>query len=170
MDPFTIAAGIGAVGKLLGGITGLFGGNAQAALHNRNALMDAQQAGVDSSISWQQGEGVAAEGAVRAAANGGGLVGSSMGVITNLSQQAMYNARAQIYRGQVASQGELYQAAVAKNQGQRALIGGVVGAASSVAGGFLQSSIESRYITAQNASHGEAAFNFGNSPVTGGAY
>ena len=168
--PFIIEAGISALGKLLGGITGMFSSKAEAAVHERNALMASQQAGVNSEIAYQQGEGVAAEGAVRAAANGGGLVGSSLGVITNLSQQAMFNARAQIYRGQVASQGELYQAAVAKNQGQRALIGGVVGAASSVAGGFLQSSIESRYITAQNASHGEAAFNFGNSPVTGGAY
>ena len=141
MDPFTIAAGIGAFGSIFKGLSGLFGGNAEAKVHENNAITDLRQAGVNSDIALTQGNTVAAHGAVAAAANGGGLVGSSMGVIQNISQMAMFNARQQIYRGQTAAQAERYAGAVAQAQGVQQLIGGIVGAGSSLAGGFMQSAL-----------------------------
>ncbi len=78
---------------------------------------------------------MAAKAATQAAANGGGFTGSSLGVIQNLSQRAMFNARAQVYRGQSEAQAHLYAGKVAKTQGFMDLAGGVLGAASSVASG-----------------------------------
>ena len=144
MDPFTIAAGIGAVGSLFKGLTGLFGGNAEAAAHEANAQQDLRQAGVNTDIALRQGDAVAATGAVRAAANGGGLVGSSMGVIQDLAGQAMFNARQQVYRGQTQAQSERYAGAVAKANGINQLIGGVIGAGASLVGGFKQSALFSQ--------------------------
>jgi hypothetical protein len=155
MDPFTIMAGIGAVGSLFKGLTGFFGGNAQAQ-EERNAAEEAdRQAGVNAQIALQQGDEAAAHGAVAAAANGGGFVGSAIGVIGNLSNQAMYNARQQVYRGQTEAQNDLYGAAVAKTQAWDSLISGGVGAASSIVGGFAQASLAAQQKAALSALKGD---------------
>jgi hypothetical protein len=136
MDPITIAAGIAAVGSLFKGITGLFGGNAKAKAEKAAAAQAGQEAGVNAQAALAEGDAAAAQGAVQAAANGGGFVGSSIAAIQNLSNIAMFKARAAAYRGQTEIQNHLYGARVAKAQGVNSLIGGVIGAAGALAGGL----------------------------------
>ena len=138
MDPFTIAAGISAAGKLFSGLSGLFGGNSKAKQEEYAAQQARDEAGVAPSQALAQGDAVASRAATQAAANGGGLVGSSIGVIQDLSQKAMFNARSAVYRGETEARAHLYQAKVAKAEGLQSLIGGVLGAAASVAGGVGQ--------------------------------
>lgn len=148
MDPFTIAAGISAVGSLFKGLTSFFGANNQAKAEKNAARQAQAEAGVNSSIALEQGDQVAAQGAVQAAANGGGFVGSALSEIQNLTNQAMFKARSVVYRGATEAQGHLYQAKVLKAQGTNELIGGVLGAAGSAAGGFAQAGANARLLKA----------------------
>lgn len=144
MDPFTIAAGIQAVGSLFKGVTGLIAGNHQAQALEYAAQQAEMEGGVNAGIALQQGDQVAAHAAAQAAANGGGLTGSAIGVIEQLSGQAMFNARAAAYRARTEAQADVYKAGVAKAQGRQALIGGVVDAGSSLVGGFMRSAAVGR--------------------------
>lgn len=144
MDPFTIAAGIQAIGGLFKGVTSLLGGNAKARAEKQAANQAEAEGGVAAQQAAMEGNQVAAQGAVNAAANGGGFVGSSLAAVSQLSQQAMSNARAAAYRGVTEAQGHLYQAKVAKSQGMTDLIGSVIGAAGSLAGGAAQASASAK--------------------------
>lgn len=138
MDPFLIAAGIGAIGKLFGGVTSFLSDKAEQQVDRQNAQQHLQEAGVAASQAIEQGDAVAARAAVATAANGGGFVGSGLGLITSLADTAMYNARVAAYRGRTQANADLYQAEVAKMKGRAALIGGILGAGSSVLGGMAQ--------------------------------
>lgn len=156
MDPFTIAAGISAVGSLFKGIGGFFAGNNQAkALKNAARQADAE-AGVNAQIALQQGNAIAAKAATQAAANGGGLTGSSLAAIQDLSQKAMFNARTAVYRGMTEAQRDLYQANVAKAQGMLSLIGSFSPAAAGMANGMAQSDLAKQQISAMQQMHGDA--------------
>ena len=157
MDPFTIAAGIGALGSLFHGVTGFFGAGAQAKSEQLAATQHLQEGGVAGDEALRQGDQVAARAATQAAANGGGLVGSSLGVISQLSNQAMFNARAQGYRARTEARNDLYQSSVARTQGLDALAGGAIGAGSSLAGGFMRSSIFARQMQSLGTLRGYGA-------------
>lgn len=141
MDPFLISAGIQAASGLFKGIGGFFGGNAQAKAAKAAARQAGLEGGIAASQQLQQGDAAAAEGAVQAAANGGGFTGSSLGVIQMLSERAMFNARAAAYRGATEVQSHLYDARVAKQQGLQGLIGGFSGAAGDIFGGMAKSKL-----------------------------
>jgi hypothetical protein len=132
MDPFTIAAGISSVGSLFKGVTSFLSGNAQASAERAAAKQSRAEAGVKSSQALAQGDAVAATAATQAAANGGGLDGSAMNIISSLGQQSMFNARSAIYRGETEARSDLYNANVDKAQGLQGLIGGTIGAAGSM--------------------------------------
>jgi hypothetical protein len=134
-----MSAGSSALGSLFKGITGLFSANAENTLDKQNAQQHLKEAGVNAQEGLLQGDQVAAHGAVAAAANGGGLTGSALSVISNLSSQAMFNARAAAYRGRTQANADIYAGRVAKVQGLDNMISSVVGAGSSIAGGFMQS-------------------------------
>ena len=136
-----LSAGIGAVGSLFKGITGLIAGNRQEDAFRKQGEEAEMQAGVNSEVALQQGNAAAGEAAARTAANGGGFVGSSMGVIQDLSNQAMFNARSKIYQGNAENQRDIYQGQVARAQGMSDMVGGVIGAAGSLAGGFMRASL-----------------------------
>lgn len=138
MDPFTIAAAISAAGALFKGVTGFLGGNAEDQAEKQAAQQHLNEAGVNADEALMQGDQAAARAATQVAANGGGFGGSSLGVINQLSSDAMFNARAQAYRGRTQAQSDLYAGSVAKTQGVDSLISGVVGAGSSIAGGFMR--------------------------------
>lgn len=139
MDPISI--GIAAASSLFKGITGFFSGNSQAKAMKAAARQAGDEAGVAAQGALAQGDAAAAQGAVQAAANGGGLVGSSLGVIQMLSQRAMFNARAAAYRGVTEQQTDLYNARVAKAKATTGLISSVFGAAGDIAGGMSASKI-----------------------------
>jgi hypothetical protein len=145
---FSFAGGLGAVGGLLKGIGDSIAAGRKATALDHAALQSSEEAGVNAQTALMQGDATAATGAVRAAANGGGLVGSSMGVIANLSDQAMFNARAQIYRGNVERQNDLYEAAVTRAQGWSSLVGDTVGGVTSMLGGFANAAQASQLAAA----------------------
>jgi len=147
MDPITIAAGISALGSLFKGVSGLFAGNAQAKAEKNAARQADAEAGVNAQIALAQGDQTAAQGAVQAAANGGGFVGSSLAAISDLSRAAMFKARSAVYRGQTEMQAHLYNAKVAKAQGTNDLIGGVIGAAGAAAGGMAGLSSQAKLMS-----------------------
>ncbi len=148
MDPFTIAAGISAVGSIFKGITGLFGGIHANQAAKANARQANDEAAVAGDQALMQGDAVAARAATQAAANGGGFTGSSLGVISSLSQQAMFNARAQIYRGQTQARDYLYEGKQALTQGIQGAVGAGIQAGSSLLGGFAQSAAQARQLKA----------------------
>jgi hypothetical protein len=156
MDPFTIAAGISALGSAFKGITGFLGGNQQAKAEKAAAAQAEGEAGVAASQALAQGDQVAAQGAVQAAANGGGFVGSSIAAIQQLSSQAMFNARAAAYRGATEGRADLYQAKIAKGQGVSSLVGSLIGSAGDIAGGVARSGAESRQLAALTTLKGDA--------------
>lgn len=136
MEP--ISAGISAAANLFKGISSYFGHNSEAKAEKNAARQAQAEAGVAASEAFQQGDAVAAQGAVNAAANGGGFTGSALGAISALAQRAQFNARAAAYRGATESQAHLYNAKVAKAQGLSDLIGGVIGSAGSLVKGGAQ--------------------------------
>jgi hypothetical protein len=148
MDPFTIAAGISAIGSLFKGVTGFLGGNRQASAERRAAEQAEAEGGVAAQQAVAQGDQVAAQGAVNAAANGGGFTGSALASISQLSQQALFNARAAAYRGVTEAQSHLYQAKVAKQQGLQDLVGGAIDAGASLYGGVARSGAEAKQLAA----------------------
>ena len=156
MDPFTIAAGIGAIGSLFKGVTSLFSGNSQQAAAEAAAKQARQEGGVAAQEALQQGDQTAAVAATRAAAGGGGFSGSAMGVIQMLQQQAMSNARTAAYKSINQSRADIYQGDIAKAQGMQGLVSGVVGAASTLAGGMAQGASTARSLKALQSLGGDA--------------
>lgn len=136
MEP--ISAGISAVAALFKGVSSFFGHNNEAKAEKNAARQAQAEAGVAADEDLQQGDAVAAQGAVNAAANGGGFTGSAISAISALSAAAMFRARAAAYRGETESQAHLYNAKVAKAQGLSDLIGGVIGSAGSLVKGGAQ--------------------------------
>lgn len=157
MDPFTIAAGISAVGSLFKGIMGFNAGNAEAEAHRNAALQAEAEGGQAASNQIEEGNARAASAAAQGAANGGGFVGSTMGIISDLSNKAMFNARAAAYRGRAQAQNAMYEGQVAKANGQNALIGGVIDAGSSLLGGFAKSSAVAKQLAAIKANRGDVS-------------
>lgn len=156
-----VSSGIGALGSLFSGVTNYFGQMAEAQEDENNAITALRQAGVNSQVALQEGNATAAEGAVRAAANGGGLVGSALGVISNLSNQAMYNARQQVYRGQTQAQNYTYAASVAKFNAIAGAIGGGIKAGTSLAGGYMEDALLKQQNIALQALRGSAGGSYG---------
>lgn len=168
MDPLTIvAAGISAIGSLFKGITSLFGGNNEEKAAEYAAQQHQDEAGVSAQEALDEGARAAAHAAVQGAANGGGFVGSTLGVIQDLSNRAMFNARAALYRGKAQAQSDIYQGKVAQAQGQQALIGGVLGAGSSLIGGFAKSASDSAQLKAFSQGLGDADASAGASAGAG---
>ncbi|MBI1684463.1 hypothetical protein [Caulobacter hibisci] len=122
MDPMMIQAGISAIGNMLGGI-----GKFQASRGRARALKAAGQqarreAGVEAQIALEQGDRAAASAAVDAAAGGGGLTGSAIGALDDLTGSAMFNARSALYRGVAEGRNHDFDAKVTKKQGQLELV------------------------------------------------
>ncbi len=143
MDPMTMAsAGMGAIGALFKGVTSLFGGNAEAKAAEAQADQARREAGVRINEGLQQGDQAVARAAITSAAGGGGFVGSSLGVLRMLGQQSYANARTEAYKGMTEAQAADYRAAQARSAGLQGLVGGLVGAGGSIAGGLTQNALQ----------------------------
>lgn len=132
-----IAAGLGAVGKIIGGI----GANNAAKARAQSLEMGAQQALNESGIAAQMGleddERVAGRLATMAGAGiGGGLGGSSMAVLGDLGRQSLMKARNVVYRGQTEAWAKRNDATVTRMQGQVDLTTSILSAGSSMLGAF----------------------------------
>ena len=156
MDPMSLAMmGANAFSSLFQGIMGQNQANTQNKIFQDRARQANAEAGISAQEALQQGDQAAAHGAAVAAANGGGFVGSSIGAIQNLSNNAMFNARAQTYRGLTQSQSDLYQAAVARANGQNAMISGIVGAVGGVATQSVADSYRKQILGSISSRQGE---------------
>lgn len=143
MDPLSMAtAGLGAIGSLFSGFMQSNADKAHAQALRNAAQQADDQAGVNAQEALQQGDETAAHAAVQGAANGGGFTGSTLGIIGSLGQQAMFNARAQVFRGMSEAQDDNYQAKIADANAGNAVISGVIGAGSSVVGGWAKSAFQ----------------------------
>lgn len=160
MDPLSIAmmaqSGLSSMGSLFSGIMSFNADNDHAKALNYAAEQAREESGVNAQEALQQGDEAVAKGAVTAAANGGGLVGSSVSLLSSLSDQAMFNARAATYRGLSESQNDLYQAKVAKQNAINGLIGGVTGAGSQAAGGWAQNAYQGQILQSLGGRLGDA--------------
>lgn len=140
MDPVTIAliasAGLGAVGKLVKGLGGYAAGKAAKRQSEFRARQFNNEAGIEAQAELEHLNEVGGETAVRAAAGGGGLAGSSLDVLADTERKGMFNARSLIYAGATKAENALYEGRVAKKQGGLALIGGGVGAGATLASSY----------------------------------
>lgn len=156
MDPITLAQGIAdSVGGLFKGIMGFNAGNTQAKALRFAAQQAEAEGGVAASQQVEQGDALAASGAVAAAANGGGLTGSSLGVIQSIANRSMFNARAAAYRGRTQAQADLYKAQVVKADAMNQLIGGVVGSVSMLGGAITKSNAAGQQLALMKQLRGE---------------
>lgn len=147
MDPFTLASsGFAAIGNLFSGLLGASASNAQAKADEMAAHQADAEASVRGDEALMEGDAAAAHGAVQAAANGGGFTGSTLGVIQQLSANAMFNARARIYQGQTEARNDLYNAAVAKTNARNQTIGAIGGAISPALSGWAKASYQSQIL------------------------
>lgn len=132
MDPMELAAaGSSVLGNLFSGFTGFASAQEQAAQDKQAAIRADQESGVNAQEDLQRGDETAARAATQAAANGGGFVGSSLGVVSQASRNAYFNARTDTYRGLTSAASDMYNAQVAHDNGINSLIGGFIGAGAS---------------------------------------
>lgn len=135
--PVAVAAALKAVGQFASGVSSWQASRARAA-----ALKGAaKQARVEGSQAAQsatdEAERTAAAATVIGAASGGGTGGSFAGMLEQLERTGMFNARSAIYAGRVEANNRLYEAKVAKAEGNMELFSAVLGAGSTLAGDYM---------------------------------
>lgn len=141
MSPLSIAQiGAQSLGNMFSGLFAGQAANARAKAYEEAARQAEQEGGVAAQNAVQRGDAVAARAAVQAAVNGGGFTGSSLGIISNLSSQAMYGARLATYRAQTEARNDLYNAKVQKQDATNDFIGAAVSTISPMVGGTLENS------------------------------
>lgn len=133
------AAGLSAVGKILGGASARSSARARAKANEMQARQALLESGVAAQVGVEADEREIARAATLAAAGGGGFEGSAMRVLDDLSRQSVFRARSSIYRGQAEAQARRYDAKVAKREGDNALFSSIVGAGSSLLSSFASS-------------------------------
>lgn len=127
------AAGLSAMGKILGGISAKKAAKARAKALEIGAQMDLDESGVAAQLGLEDDERVAASLATQAAAGGGGgLQGSALRVLNDLGRQSLQKARNTVYQGQTAAWSRRNDASVSRANGRQAMTEGVVGAGSTL--------------------------------------
>lgn len=139
--PLGIAAvGLGAAGQLFEGLTADAAAKARAKHLQMAAQQALDEAGSAVSQGLQEDDRTQGRAAVAAASGDGPASGSAMAVLGDLQQQSLMKAKSTIYRGQTEARSDLYDAQVAKTEGQDALVGSAISAGSSLLGQFGQAS------------------------------
>ena len=127
------AAGLAAVGKILGGISAKNAAKRRAQQLETSAQMSLAESGVAAQLGLEEDERVAGALATQAASGGGGgLRGSALNVLNDLGRQSLQKARNTVYQGQTQAWSARNDAAVAKVNGRNALTEGVLGAGSTL--------------------------------------
>lgn len=156
--------GLAAIGELISGFGSYYASKAQAKALRAGAEMAKQEAGVASNIALEEGDRVQARAATQAAASGGGLTGSAMGVLEDLGRQSMYRARQAVYEGVTEANRLTFQARVAKKQGQIALVTSMFKAAATFMG---DASATAQQVQAAQGGGSAAAGGGGSSAAAG---
>lgn len=135
------AAGLGALGKIMGGLSARAAARARAKALEQQARQSLMEGGVEAMMGLEADERVIANATVNAAAGGGGLQGSASRVLDDLQRQSVFRARSTIYRAEGEARRARYEGKVAKVEGDNALAGSIVSAGSSLLGAFAKSSL-----------------------------
>jgi len=130
------SAGLGALGKVLGGVGANTAAKSKAKALEASAAMARDEAGVNAQLALSEAERALGRAATVGAASGGGLTGSALNVLDDLSMQGVFNARRAVYEGETEARNRLMEAAVTRQQGKVQLVSGLIGGASSLLGGF----------------------------------
>lgn len=138
MAPVAIAAaGLEAVGKLMGGMMANGAARARGRALDDQARQALGEAGVASMVGAEQDERLMARAATVAATQGGGGVGASR-VLADLERQSAFKARNTIYRGRAEARNARYEAKLSRAEGRNAMIGATIEATSSLLSSFAQ--------------------------------
>jgi hypothetical protein len=129
------AAGLSAMGKLLGGAAKKSAAKRRAQTLEMGAQMDLDEAGFNAQLGLEDDERVAGALATQAAAGGGGgLGGSALRVLHDLGRQSLTKARLTVYQGQSAAWARRNEATQTKAAGKNAFAQGALGAGSTLIG------------------------------------
>jgi hypothetical protein len=135
-----LAAGASAVGSLFGGIGKYQAGKARARALEASARNARQESGINASIQLEDADRIGARAATLAAASGGGgLSGSALAVIDDLSRQGMYKARQTVRDGVSESRALKADASAARRQASLDLTTSFIQAGTTVLGAMGQS-------------------------------
>lgn len=141
-DPATLAiAGgfIAGAGQLYSGFSASQSYNDQATLADRQAVMEGQAGAYEMRRVKARNDRVIADNKQQYISSGIALEGSAAEVIADNAREASLDEQAVLYGAQVRSENKRFEARLARKNATSAIISGVIGAASSVAGGFSQS-------------------------------
>lgn len=137
--PVLLAAGVSSIGKLFSGFGASRAGKAKARMLAAQARNTRQEAGIKASLALEDSDRTGARAATLAAASGGGgLQGSALAVIDDLSRQGLYNARQVVRDGLAESTALLNDATTAKRQGSLDMFSSMIDATSTFLGGIGQ--------------------------------
>lgn len=137
--PVLLAAGVSSVGKLFGGFGAKRAAQAKARMLTAQARNVRQEAGIKASLALEDSDRTGARAATLAAASGGGgLQGSALSVIDDLSRQGLYRARQVVRDGLAESTALLNDATTAKRQGSLDMFSSMIDATSTFLGGIGQ--------------------------------
>jgi hypothetical protein len=146
---------ISGVASAIGGITSFVSENQQA----KQAELAARQASITGGINTQEAllHGMAATGraATLAAASGGGLGGTTAGVLNQIAERGQFNARAAAYRGATQAETDEYMAKVDKDNAMNSLISGFTGAAGQAVAGGLKQGFREKLLSSKAYQAGE---------------
>lgn len=144
LNPISVATQ--AISTMIGGITGFAAENQKAKLAQQAAQQARTIGGINTQEALLQANAATARGATLAAASGGGLGGTTAGVLNQIAERGMFNARAAAYRGASQAEVDEYTAKVDKDDAINSLISGFAGSAAQAAAGAttagLRQSIE----------------------------
>lgn len=130
------ATALGAASSVAEGIAGAQAGKANAKLAKREGIIDQQRRVAEQSEITRERRLIAGRQAVGAAKSGRGFSGSVLDVVAGSEANAELDILSSVYGGVLGSQSAKFQAKQARAAGRSALIGGVLGAGSTLLTGI----------------------------------
>jgi hypothetical protein len=135
VDPSAV---VSAVGNIVAGFGAFQESRAKAAQLRAAAKQARGDASIQAGQFADEAERAAATAAVQGAASGGGTDGSFGAVLEDLQRTGQFNVRSAIYAGEAEARNRLYEAKVAKQEGNFAFLSSALQATSSIGGSYMQ--------------------------------
>ena len=156
LAPLSIGSTIASAGaSALQGVMGFIGGQRQAKAAQQAAVQASEQGGIAADERLLQGDATLGRAATLAAASGGGMGGSTTGILNQIAERSMFNARGAAYRGATEALNDRYMASIDKDNAINSLISGFTGAAGQGIAGGLKESFRQSLLTSQGQKTGE---------------
>jgi hypothetical protein len=156
LGPLSIASPLISAGSsAIQGIMGFVSGQQQAKQAAAAAIQASRTGGINADERLQQGGQIVGRAATLAASSGGGLGGTTAGVLNHLAETSMFNARAMAYRGATEADADTYQSSIDKDNAMNSLIGGFTGAAGQAVTGALKAGFRQQILSSKAYQTGE---------------